>query len=447
MAQLSKAYEPKEHEAKIYSLWEGSGYFNPDNLPGGRNEPFTIMMPPPNVTGVLHLGHAGGIALEDLMIRFERMRGKKTLWLPGTDHAAVATQTKVEKKLIKESGQSRHDLGREEFLKLVRAFATESHATITGQIRKMGASCDWSREAYTLDEPRSLAVRTVFKKMFDDGLIYRGTRVVNWDVAFQTTLADDEVFTKDVVAKLYTFKYDKNFPFAISTTRPETKFGDTAVAVHPSDERYKEYIGRVFEVNYCGTPLSIKVVADIATDPEFGTGVVGVTPAHSKIDEEIGKRHELPSIQVIDTNGKMTERAGKLVAGLTTLEAREKAVEYLRQNGLLLEEKDVPQALPISQRGETIVEELPMLQWFVDVNKKINGRGKSLKELSIEAVRSGQIEIIPERFQKIYFQWMENLRDWCISRQIWFGHQIPVWYRPAVILSGTKNLDPEMYVG
>lgn len=434
---MPKAYVPGEFEAQTYRRWEESGFFHPENLPGERNESFCIVMPPPNVTGTLHLGHAVMLAIEDLMIRFERMRGKKALWVPGTDHAAIATQTKVEKNLIKTTGKTRHDLGRDAFLELVRAFAKESHDTIVSQVKSMGSSCDWLREAYTLDEARSKAVRTMFKMMYDDGLIYRGTRVVNWDPEFQTTLADDEVETKDTTAKLYTFKYDAAFPIAISTTRPETKFGDTAVAVHPDDTRYAALVGKTFTATYCGKEISVQVIADAAVDPAFGTGALGVTPAHSKIDEDIARRHNLPSVQVIGKDGKMMASAGTVVSGMTTLAARAMAIEALRAGGVLLEEKEVAQALPISQRGGGVVEELPMLQWFIDVNKKIERLGgKSLKELSLLAVREGGVQIIPDRFEKVYFHWMENLRDWCISRQIWFGHQVPVWYRGE-----------EMYVG
>jgi len=454
MAEMPKAYEPQKYEADIYSLWENSGFFNPDKLPGSRTEPFCIVMPPPNVTGTLHLGHAVMLAIEDLMIRFERMRGKRALWIPGTDHAAIATQTKVEKKLRESTGKTRHDLGREPFLKEVRKFAQESHDVIVNQVKSMGSSCDWSREAYTLDESRTKAVRTVFKMMYDDGLIYRGTRVVNWDPEFQTTLADDEVLTKDTTAKLYTFKYDKAFPIAISTTRPETKFGDTGVAVHPDDERYKALIGKVLEADFCGKKISVKVVADIAVDPAFGTGALGVTPAHSKIDEDIAARHGLKSEQVIGKDGKMMTSAGSLVAGLSTKEAREKTVAELKGRGLILKEEEVPQALPISERGGGVVEELPMLQWFIDVNKKIAHRGgKTLKELSVEAVKGGGVKVMPERFEKVYYHWMENLRDWCISRQIWFGHQIPVWYRSGTVPEGglspigTVSGGQETYVG
>ena len=299
-----KPYDPMETEGRIYKYWEESGYFNPDNcVKDGacdkNAEVFSITLPPPNVTGTLHMGHATMLAVEDIMVRYNRMNGKKTLWLPGTDHAAIATQSKVEKILSKEEGKRRHDFGREEFLKRVDKFAEESHGTITNQIRVMGSSIDWSREAFTLDEKRSIAVRTAFKKMYDDGIIYRGTRIVNWDPKGQTTVSDEEVIYTEGKGKFYTFKYSHDFPITIATTRPETKVGDTAVAVHPEDERYMQYIGNEYDIVFAGVPIHIKIVGDLAVEKEFGTGAVGVTPAHSSIDAEIAARHNLPTIQVI----------------------------------------------------------------------------------------------------------------------------------------------------
>ncbi len=252
---MEPRYEPAATEGKIYELWEKSGYFNPDNLPGERKEAFSIVLPPPNVTGELHMGHAAMLVIEDIMVRYERMKGKKTLWVPGTDHAAIATQSKVEKQISKEEKKNRHDLGREEFLRRVREYAQQSHDTITRQVKRMGASLDWSREAYTLDAPREEAVHTAFQKLYDLGLIYRGNRIVNWDPKGQTVISDDEIVYEERKAKLYTFKYDKDFPIAISTTRPETKPGDTAVAVHPDDPRYKKYVGKEFDANFCGVPI------------------------------------------------------------------------------------------------------------------------------------------------------------------------------------------------
>jgi valyl-tRNA synthetase len=442
---MDKAYDAKSVEDEIYAAWEKSGYFTPENLPNfeDRKESFAIILPPPNVTGTLHMGHAVMLAIEDALTRYARMQGKKALWLPGTDHAAIATQTKVEKILLKEEGKTRHDVGREDFLNRVRDFAQQSHDTIVNQMKKMGASVDWSREAYTLDDQRNLAVRTAFKRMYDDGLIYRGYRVVNWDPVGQTTISDDELVYKSGKASFYTFKYSKDFPIAISTTRPETKVGDTAVAVHPDDARYKEYIGQEFDVDFAGAKLKIKVVADEEVDASFGTGALGVTPAHSIVDAGIAKRHNLPMKQVIGEDGKMMSEAGELVAGKTTLEARDMIASWLREEGLLQGEEEIEQNLSTAERSGGIIEPLPKMQWFIDVNKEFafkqsqdnpipglqNGQVVTLKKLMQHVVRDEVIDILPDRFNKTYFHWIDNLRDWNISRQIWFGHQVPVWYR------------------
>jgi len=453
--ELPKAYEAALYEVGLYEKWEKSGYFNPDNLPGNPQEPFTIVLPPPNRTGTLHLGHATMAAIEDLMIRFERMRGKRALWIPGTDHAAIATQVKVEQLLINEGMKDpRKELGREKFLEKVREFAEQSGKRINEQMRKMGSSLDWSREAYTLDEPRNKAVNEMFRMMYEDGIIERGYRIVNWDPQFQTTLSDEEVLTKEVNARLITFKYDAAFPIAISTTRPETKFGDTAVAVHPDDERYKQFVGKVYEPVFCGKKISVKVIADKAVDPAFGTGALGVTPAHSMIDAEIAERHVLPTVIVIGKDAKMLPEAGADFAGLTVIEARKKVEKTLEAAGLLIKVEDTAQNLPVAERGGAPVEQIPMRQWFVRVNKQFvlrqdtlgkwkKGERATLKELMAEAVNSGQTKIVPERFDKTYFHWINNLRDWCISRQIWFGHQIPVWYPPSVIASEAKQSHDE----
>lgn len=430
--ELSKTYEPAQVEDKIYNKWEESGLFNSDNL-DSKKDGYCIVMPPPNVTGVLHLGHAAMLALQDILIRYHRMNGEKTLWIPGTDHAAIATQTKVE-KIIKEEGTSRHKLGREKFLNRVNEFAQNSHDTIVDQVKKMGSSCDWGREAYTLDEVRTKAVRSIFKLMYDDGLIYRGDRVVNWCPRCHSTLADDEVEYKEQKAKLYTFKYSKDFPITIATTRPETKLGDTAVAVNPKDDRYKEYIGKEFKVDFCGIPLKIKVIADWHIDMEFGTGALGVTPAHSMVDAEMATEHKLETVKVIDEDGKIRESFGEF-SGLNVKEARKKIVEKIEELGLMEKEEEVDNKLSVCYRCDTPIEPLPSLQWFINVNKKLDKfKGKTIKEICIESVRVGvfgrdKINIYPERFEKNYFNWMENLNDWCISRQIWYGHRIPVWYK------------------
>ena len=447
-SKFLKPYNPQETESRIYKMWEESGYFNPDNLPERHKEKYTISMPPPNVTGILHMGHALMVTLEDVMIRYQRMRGKKTLWLPGTDHAAIATQSKVEKIIKKEEDKSRYDLGREELLRRIDIFAKQSHDTIISQIKTFGASCDWSREAFTLDEKRNKAVRTVFKKMYDDGLIYRGYRIVNWDPKGQTTISDDEIVYEERDAKFYTFKYSKDFPISISTTRPETKVGDTAVAVHPEDERYQQYIGKEYDAVFCGVPIHIKIIADKEVDKEFGTGALGVTPAHSAIDWEMGQKNNLPVIPVIDEKARMIV-GNERILGKKTTEAREVIVEWLRTEGLLEKEESVKQNVSTAERTGGIVEPLPKLQWFVAVNKPFkiehseiegikSGQETTLKEIMRNAVERGQINILPDYFNKTYFHWIDKLGDWCISRQIWYGHRIPVWYKGDQIFCGDE---------
>ncbi|MEK7569249.1 MAG: valine--tRNA ligase [Patescibacteria group bacterium] len=451
--KLNKPYEPTSTEARIYQLWEESGFFNPETciekgVTKPDAEPYTIVLPPPNVTGILHMGHALMITTQDVMIRFARMRGKRTLWLPGTDHAAIATQSKVEKDIYKKEGKSRHDLGREELLRRIKQFAQESHDTIVSQIKAFGASCDWSREAFTLDAARNRAVNTVFKKMYDDGLIVRKHRIVNWDPKGQTTISDDEIVYEERKAILYTFKYSKDFPIPISTTRLETKIGDTAVAVHPDDTRYQEFVGKDYHVVFCGVPLHIKIIADKEVDPSFGTGALGVTPAHSQIDWEMGERHGLPVVQVINEFARMTVENEHLRNKKTT-EAREIIAAWLREENLLIKEEEIPQNVSTAERTGGIVEPLPKLQWWVAVNKPFNmnhseiagiasGSQTTLKEIMKVTVAENSITIIPEHFEKTYFHWIENLRDWCISRQIWYGHRIPVWYRNDELYCGLE---------
>lgn len=439
------AYNPQSTEDRIYKVWTDSGFFNPDVcIEKGvtkKDAPhFSIVLPPPNVTGTLHMGSAFMLGLEDTMVRYHRMQGKKTLWVPGTDHAAIATQSKVEKIIQKEEGKNRYDLGREEFLKRVEKFAEENHDTIVHQMKKMGCSLDWSREAFTLDEKRNLAVKTVFKKMYDDGIIYRGYKVVNWDPKGQTTISDDEIVYEERKATMYTFKYSKDFPIAISTTRPETKVGDTAVAVHPDDPRYKKYVGQTFEVaDFAGEKISVKIIADKEVDPEFGTGALGVTPAHSQIDAEIAERHSLPSKPVINEYARMSVES-PLLKDKKVTEAREIVVNWLREQKLLIDEKEISQNISTAERTGGIVEPLPKLQWFINVNKEFlyqfdtlpnikKGEKVTLKKLMLSVVQNGDIKIMPDRFEKVYTNWIENLRDWCISRQIWYGHRIPIWYK------------------
>ncbi len=437
-------YNPDDHEDNLYALWNDSGYFNPDNcikddITAPDAEPFSIVLPPPNVTGTLHMGHAAMLAIEDILVRYNRMQGKRTLWIPGTDSAAIATQSKVEKILLKTEKKSRHDLGRDEFLKRVNEFAEDSKNSIINQTKKMGSSLDWSRYAFTLDEPRYHAVMTAFVNMYNDGLIYRADRIVNWDPKGQTTISDDEVNYEERQAALYTFKYSKDFPISVATTRPETKVGDTAVAVHPDDARYQAYIGKTYDFTFCDVPVSVTVIADKEVDPEFGTGAVGVTPAHSKIDWDIADRAGITRRpQVINEYAKMT--VGGRLSNLKVEAAREEVVTWLRAEGLLEKEETVTQNISTAERSGGIIEPLPKLQWWINVNKKFtlkhseisgiaSGSEVTLKELMIAAVAHENIDIFPERFKRVYFNWIENLNDWCISRQIWYGHRIPVWFR------------------
>ena len=465
-----KPYNPVETEDRIYDTWEKSGYFNPDKLPKRyeKGEPFSIVLPPPNVTGTLHMGSALMLAIEDIMVRYARMTGKRALWIPGTDHAAIATQSKVEKEISKKEGKSRHDLGREELLRRIDIFAKESHDIIVKQVRKMGCSIDWSREAFTLDERRNLAVRTAFKKMYDDGLIYRGNRVVNWDPKGQTTISDDEIVYETRKTKLYTFKYSKDIPISISTTRPETKLGDTAIAVHPEDVRYAKYIGKEFKTVFAGEPITLKVIEDGSVEREFGTGALGVTPAHSAIDWEMSQKNNLPLKQVINEFAKMTagfdEKSAPsptmIAKGKKVAEAREAIVAWIKAEGLLEKEEEIEHNIALAERTGGVVEPLPKLQWFVAANKEFKvgtnglkgtdikpGQKTTLKKLMHAAVESSQTKMIPDRFEKVYFHWIDNLRDWCISRQIWYGHRVPVWYRNngAKDKMGGENAAQEIY--
>jgi len=443
MSQLAKSFIASDHEANIREAWEKSGFFNPDNLKRIDQGSYTIVLPPPNVTDRLHLGHASMIAIEDLLIRYHRMQGYKTLWLPGTDHAAIATQAVVEKALYKEKRQTRHDIGREAFLKKVNEFALGTQQTILGQIKNMGASLDWSRLAFTLDEPRQKAVRKMFVEMYEAGALYRGERIVNWCPHCQSTLSDDEVEYKTQKTILYTFKYDKNFPISISTTRPETKLGDTAVAVNPNDERYAKFIGQIIEADFCGQNLKLKIIGDHEVDMNFGTGALGVTPAHSMIDWRMAEANDLPKIKVINEQGKIHDGFGEYT-GLTSVEAREKIIEKLKADNLIENEEEVDHNISICYRCGTAIEPLPSLQWFVAVDKPLDRLGnKSLKEAALEVAEKNQINFVPERFGKQYCSWMKNLRDWCVSRQIWFGHRIPVWYKGEEIYVGENAPEGE----
>lgn len=440
--KLLKPYSPRETEGPIYKAWEQSGLFRPETsieagYTGAQSSTFTMVLPPPNVTGVLHLGHAYESSLQDAIIRYERMQGKRTLWIPGSDSAAIATQARVEKDIQKEEGKNRHDIGREELVRRVKEFAKRSENTILTQIRKMGASLDWSRYAYTLDEKRERAVATAFKRMYDAHLIYRGSRIVNWDPKGQTTISDDEIVYVEEKGKLYFLKYG---PFIISTARPETKFGDKYVVMHPDDTRYKKYHhGEKLTVDWIGGPIEATVIKDPSIDMEFGTGVMTITPWHSIADFELAERYDLEKEQIIDTYGKLLPIAGEF-AGMKIKDAREKIIKKLGDRGLVEKVEDYTHNIATAERTGGIIEPQIMEQWFVDVDKPFPMKHSaipgirpddmvSLKDLMNKAVTGGGVEIVQENFRKSYLHWVENLHDWCISRQIWFGHRIPVWYK------------------
>ncbi|MDD5567373.1 MAG: class I tRNA ligase family protein [Patescibacteria group bacterium] len=436
MLELPKAYEPKEVEKAIYQKWDKSGFFNPDKLPGKRSQNFSISLPPPNATGILHIGHAVMLAIQDLLIRFERMRGKKTLWLPGTDHAAIATQNVVEQSL-KAEGKTKNDLGREKFLERINEYVASKRNSIREQVVRLGSSCDWSRERFTLDAGLSNAVATAFKTLYDDGLIYRGDRIVNWCPRCQSTLADDEVEYVEKKTPFYYFKYG---PVVIGTARPETKFGDKAIIVHPDDKRYQKMVGKEFEVEWILGKIKARVIADPAADPAMGSGAMTITPGHSFVDFELAKKHNIEIEKIIDERGCLTEAAGEM-KGLPVREARKRVVEILRAKGLIEKiDENYLHNLSVCYRCGTPVEPLVSKQWFLAVDqptKQLNG--KTLKTRALEVIDNKEIEFVPERFGKIYRHWMTNLHDWCISRQIWYGHRIPVWHRgKEIVVSGSK---------
>ena len=417
MSEIPKAYEPGNIENKWYDFWLKQGYFTPEIDPGKK--PFVIIMPPTNVTGELHQGHALTAILEDIMVRWHRMRGEPTLWLPGTDHAGIATQVVVERQLARQ-GQTKDGIGREQFTKLTWEWANKSRENIRRQHQLLGASCDWTREKFTLDEGPSKAVRTAFVRLYDKGLIYRGERMINWCPRCRTALSDLEVEHKDIVGHLYYIRYplDQGKGFVtVATTRPETFLGDTAVAVNPEDERYKDFIGKCVSLPII--EKEIPVIADDAVDTSFGTGALKITPAHDPTDFEVAQRYDLPLVDIMNPDATMNENAGPY-QGLERFACREKVLADLKEKELL--EKIEPYSHSVGHCGrcQTMIEPRVSLQWFV--------RTQPLAEAAIEVVREGRVAIIPERFVKTYFDWMENIRDWCISRQLWWGHRIPVWY-------------------
>ncbi|MBU0668308.1 valine--tRNA ligase [Patescibacteria group bacterium] len=428
MLEMEKTYDARKYEDNVYIKWEKSGAFTPKLDPAKKS--FTISMPPPNATGTLHLGHATMLAIEDIMIRQKRMDGYSALWLPGTDHAAIATQSVLEKKLQNGGiANPRVSLGREKLLKEIRKFVEESKYTIRNQIRKMGASCDWTREKYTLDDQLNNAVNTFFQKMYEDGLIYHGDRIVNWDPKMQTTVADDELEYKEEKAKFYYIKYG---PVVIGTSRPETKFADKIIIVHPADKRYKKLIGKEFEVEWINGPIKARVIADKCADPTLGTGAMTITPAHSILDFELAEKYNLEKPQIIGYDSKLLDIADEF-SGMPIETAREKIVEKLKKKGLLVKiDENYIHNIAVNYRGKGVVEPQIMKQWFIDVNKRVidwKGKKLSIKEVMQDVIKSGMIKVIPSRFERTYFHWIDNLRDWCISRQIWWGHQIPVWYK------------------
>ncbi|MEO6761198.1 MAG: valine--tRNA ligase [Candidatus Saccharimonadales bacterium] len=425
--KLPKIYEPGDYENDIYALWEHSGAFVAD--PTSKKERFSIVMPPPNETGTLSLGHALFLTLQDIMARYNRLKGKDVLWLPGTDHAALAVNALIEKQLTKE-GTDKHAIGRDEFLERTRQFVGQSRGTMLAQMKAMGASADWSRLRYTLDPALSRCVNEVFVGMYNDGLIYRGSRIVNWDPNLETTVSDDEVVYEERKAKFYTFKYG---PFEIGTARPETKFGDKYVVIHPDDKRYTQYKhGDTFEAEWINGKVTATVIKDAAADPNFGTGVMTITPWHSQVDFELAERYGLDKEQIIDFHGNLLPVAQEF-AGMPIAEARDKIVKKLDEKGLLVKIDDnYIHNVAVNDRGKGIIEPQVRLQWFVDVNKPVvdwKGSRRSLKQVLQTVIRDKDIEIIPSRFEKTYFHWIDNLRDWCVSRQIWWGHRIPAWYR------------------
>jgi valyl-tRNA synthetase len=414
---LDKSYDPHQVEEKWYHYWMERDYFRADE--NSVRKPYSIVIPPPNVTGVLHIGHALNNTLQDILIRFKRMRGYNVLWMPGTDHAGIATQNVVEKQLIEE-GLDRHALGREKFIERVWKWKVQSGGTIISQLKKLGASCDWSRERFTMDEGLSEAVKEVFIRLYEEGLIYRSHYIINWCPRCQTALSDLEVEHHEILGKLYHLRYpfkEGDHFMVVATTRPETMLGDTAVAVNPEDKRYQADIGRKVLLPVIGR--EIPVIADPYVDVEFGTGCLKITPAHDFNDFEIGLKHGLPQIKVIDEEGRMNEKAGPY-RGMDRFECRRKIVEDFEREKILIKIEDYNHKVGHCYRCKTIVEPNLSLQWFV--------KTKPLAQKAMEAVRDGRTRIIPEVWEKTYFEWMENIKDWCISRQIWWGHRIPAWY-------------------
>jgi len=423
-SSLPKTYDFAATEQRLYQWWEENGYFQPDNDPNQPGfsptpRPYVITIPPPNVTGELHLGHAMFVSMEDLMIRYHRMKGIPTLWVPGSDHAGIATQLQVEKMLAQE-GLHRDQIGRDEFVRRTWAWKEKYGSIIFRQIRRLGASCDWSRQRFTLDAGLSRAVREAFVRLYEKGLVYRGPRLINWSPGLRTAVSDLEVEYSQEPGFLYYFKYqlaDSDEFIPVATTRPETILGDTAVAVHPEDERYQHLIGRQVLVPILNR--RIPVIADAYVDREFGTGALKITPGHDPNDYTIGQRHGLEVISMLDETARVNHNGGPYT-GMDRFECRKKLWEDMRAAGLVIKEEPYTLNVPRSQRGGEIVEPMVSTQWFVRI--------QPLADAALEAVRDGRIRIVPDRFTKVYYNWLENIQDWCISRQLWWGHRVPVWY-------------------
>jgi len=446
MKEIPKNYDHLVAEDYINKKWADAQIFDSDktNIDG---KPFFMVFPPANVTGILHLGHALTTAVEDLIIRFRRMQGYRTLYIPGTDHAAIATQAKVEADLYKKDGKRRQDFSHDEFLQMVKQYANDSQKIILGQLKKLGASVDWNRLAYTLDDQRSKAVRVAFKKLFDLGLIYRGHRLVNWDPKLQTNVSDDEIEWKEEKTNFYYLKFG---PFVISTSRPETKFGDKCVVMHPDDPRYAQYKeGQKINIEWISGPIEVTVIKDEAIDMAFGTGVMTITPSHDQTDYEIAKRHNLEFVPVIDLEGKLLPIAGEF-SGMYITKARTLIIERLKSKGLLEKiDEEYVHRIATNSRGGGVIEPQIREQWFIAVERPFkleksqidgiaDGEEVTLKQLMRKVIDTNQIQILPDYFIKTYLHWIDNLRDWCISRQIVFGHQIPVWYRGSELYCGVE---------
>jgi valyl-tRNA synthetase len=410
---MEKTYNPHEVEEKIYAEWEKGGFFK--SQPNPQKKPFCVLMPPPNANGELHLGHASMLVYEDIMVRYHRMRGFESLWIPGTDHAGIQTQVVFERALLKQ-GKTKEDLGQDEFYRQCFNFCMKNKKTITSQIRKIGASCDWSKERFSLDENMVKDALSTFVKMHQEGLIYQGERIINWCPRCQTALSDIEVEHETKPAKLYYLKYG---PLTVATVRPETKLGDTGLAVHPNDSRYKKYVGKTLKIKSVEGEIELPVIADEVVDPQFGTGVVKVTPAHDPLDFEIGQRHHLETKQVIGTDQRMTEKASQY-QGKTIEETRAEIINDLKKLKLIEKIEDYQSNVSVCERCSAEIQPLVSKQWFIKM--------RDLSQKAIETVKDGKIKIYPERFENDFYHWMENIKDWCISRQIWWGPRLPVWH-------------------